>query len=83
MTSPTIQNQSDTDFTIDEPILRYHYHLKSIVYSEFTFGVVNSVGFDKYLVTRIHHFMKGDSKKKQKKKQLFRSILVVQASLAR
>ena len=47
-------NQSGTFDKINELILTHHYHSKYIL--GFTLGVVHSIGFDKCIVTCIHHY---------------------------
>lgn len=50
-----ISYQSGTPVTIDEPTLKNHNHLKSVVCIGFTLDV-HSVGLDKCIMTCIHHY---------------------------
>lgn len=51
-----IIHQNSPFLTQDEPTLTRHNHPKSIVYLEFLLMTTYSMGLDKCIMTRIHHY---------------------------
>ena len=52
----SIPHQSDTFVTTDKPASTHHNHPKFTLVSGLTPGFVHSMGFDKHVMTHLHHY---------------------------